>query len=390
MKTTPFEYILPVVAAFGLSKSGLLPRFEVGETTAAGVSTAAPAGGGPESEGGGLAAAAIVGLAGTIDGMTPEAALTMAKAGIGGPQAPADEGGGSKREYAESGANRAVSSVIESGMKSVEGTDIDEALDFRSEAAKGSGGPGGKDALLADASESTEGTGGSEGATEGAGIAPPPQATAEVGAVDATPGGKPGDEIGEDGLDGPDGAPRFAADAVVEAGSAPASSSPEGIDPDKLDFLQRSNLVLGKLLDNHRSVDPFGMVMDPGSSTVAPVLADQYEEAPEATTVSNSALKNALMSLPITGVYPSKGLIVIGARSFPVGGQFGMRLQDLTIRLRFEGIREGEVFFQDLETREITSIPFDVRPAEFEPLRKGGKLVTGNGIVPMNDLYIAN
>lgn len=399
MKTTPFEYILPVVAAFGLSKSGLLPRFEVAEKVVAEAPAPAPVADDQGGAAGGLAAAAVIGMAGTINSMTPETALTMAKAGIGGPQAPAGGGGGSRRQETESGANRAMTAAIESGMKSVEGSDIEDALGFRSEAANGAGGSGGEDAPLANASKNAgeaEGAAGSTGAAGGDGVAAAAEATSAGESVDALAGGSAKSEAGE-GASATGDAPKVGAsdagslaDTGAPEGAAPASSPPEGVDPDKLDFLQRSNLVLGKLLDNQRSVDPFGMVMDPGSSTVAPVLADQYEEVPEATTVSNSALKNALMSLPITGVYPSKGLIVIGARSFPVGGQFGMRLQDLTIRLRFEGIRGGEVFFQDLETREITSIPYDARPAEFEPLRKGGKLATGNGIVPMNDLYIAN
>lgn len=158
----------------------------------------------------------------------------------------------------------------------------------------------------------------------------------------------------------------------------------------KIDFLQRSNLIHAKLLDNERAVDPFGMIMDPANAKATPVLADQYAEVEETPVLNQSSLKSALATLPITGVYPSRELIVIGARSFAVGGQFGMRLQELTIRLRFEGIRNGEIFFKDMETREVTSIPFNPRPAEFEPLRKGEKRQTGNGIQAMNDLYIAN
>ncbi|MDH4410256.1 MAG: hypothetical protein QE273_11630 [Verrucomicrobiales bacterium] len=67
-----------------------------------------------------------------------------------------------------------------------------------------------------------------------------------------------------------------------------------------------------------------------------------------------------------------------------------MKLQDLTIRLRFEGIRGGEIFFKDMETSEVTSLPYNVLPAEFEPIVKGSKRAPGQGIIPMNDLYIAN
>lgn len=158
----------------------------------------------------------------------------------------------------------------------------------------------------------------------------------------------------------------------------------------KVDFLQRSNLILAKLLESERGVDPFGLSMDPANAKEAPVLADQYEEEKEATVVNNSMLRNALLTLPITGVYPQQEKIVIGARTFLLGDQFGMKLQDLTIRLRFEGIREGEIFFKDTETSEVTSLPYRIRPAEFEPMVKGTKQAPGEGIVPMNDLFIVN
>lgn len=175
-------------------------------------------------------------------------------------------------------------------------------------------------------------------------------------------------------------------------GSNPPGTPGQGVpkEPAKVDFLQRSNLILAKLLDSERVVDPFGLVMDPANAKEAPLLADQYEEEKEATVVNNSMLKNALLTIPITGVYPQQEKIVIGARSFNIGGQFGMKLQDLTIRLRFEGIRGGEIFFKDMETREVTSLPYNTRPAEFEPMVKGSKRAPGEGIVPMNDLFIAN
>lgn len=164
---------------------------------------------------------------------------------------------------------------------------------------------------------------------------------------------------------------------------------PEGAGK-KVDFLMRSNLIFAKLLEDDRAVDPFGMLMDPANVKEAPVLVEQYEETEETPVLTNSSLKTALLTLPITGIYPQKGLVVIGARSFQVGGQLGMKLQDMTIRLRFEGVRGSEVFFKDMETQEIASIPFNPRPKEFEPLTKSSRRPLGEGIVPMNELFIAN
>jgi hypothetical protein len=190
----------------------------------------------------------------------------------------------------------------------------------------------------------------------------------------------------------PDSAPPSGPAATNAPGTPPpgVGVAKAAEDSRKVDFLQRSNLILAKLLDSERVVDPFGLSMDPANAKEAPVLADQYEEEKEATVVNNSMLRNALLTLPITGIYPQQEKIVIGARTFLLGDQFGMKLQDLTIRLRFEGIREGEIFFKDTETSEVTSLPYRVLPPEFEPMVKGTKQAPGEGILPMNDLFIVN
>lgn len=182
--------------------------------------------------------------------------------------------------------------------------------------------------------------------------------------------------------------------AVAEPGKAtPAPGDAAGSTggaAGEITFLQRSNLIITMILENERAIDPFGLPMDPANAKATPVLAEQYQEEAQPTALNSSALKSALMTLPITGVYPKREVIVIGARAFPIGGQFGMKLQDLTIRLRFEGIRGGEIYFKDMETREVTSVPFNTRPAEFEPLNKENKPETGAGISAMGDLFIAN
>jgi hypothetical protein len=174
------------------------------------------------------------------------------------------------------------------------------------------------------------------------------------------------------------------------AGTPENPASPQNTKNGKLDFLARSNFIFGKILENQRPVDPFGLVMDPANTKVAPVLADQYSEIEETPVLNNSSLKSALMTLPITGIYPHQNRIVIGARSFTAGGQFGMKLQEITIRLRFEGIRGKNVFFKDLETQEVTSIDYNPLPAEFEPLKSGKPQGLGTGIIPMNELFIVN
>jgi hypothetical protein len=160
--------------------------------------------------------------------------------------------------------------------------------------------------------------------------------------------------------------------------------------PSELDFITRANFVLAKLMKNSRSMDPFGQQMDPANTKEAPMLAEQYDDIEETPTLNNSSLKSALLTLPITGIYPQRSVIVIGARSFTPGGEFGMKLQELTIRLRFEGVRGKEIFFKDMETQEVTSIEYNPQPQGFEPLINSGPQPAGAGIVSMKELFIVN
>ena len=108
----------------------------------------------------------------------------------------------------------------------------------------------------------------------------------------------------------------------------------------EIEAIRRSKFVLSKIRNNVRAVDPFGMFMDPANSESSAMLADQYNEPEEQTqALTESSLKQALESLPITGFYPQKRILVIGARTLQLGGQFGMKLDELTIRLRFEAIK---------------------------------------------------
>ncbi|MAS95818.1 MAG: hypothetical protein CMO55_21655 [Verrucomicrobiales bacterium] len=153
---------------------------------------------------------------------------------------------------------------------------------------------------------------------------------------------------------------------------------------------QRADFVVAKVNSNSRVRDPFGMIMDP-TNTVENGLADQYAEEEETVVLNNSSLKNALQDLPITGVYPNRQMIVLGARAFSKGGQFGMKLDELTIRLRFEGIKGSEVYFKDMDTQEVATVDFNPKPKEFEAITKDTKnKPRGNGILPMNDLFIVN
>lgn len=180
------------------------------------------------------------------------------------------------------------------------------------------------------------------------------------------------------------------AGTVQDSGAIAESDPGEPASAKEPDFIARSNFIFAKLMKNTRAMDPFGQQMDPANAKEAPMLAEQYADVEDTPALNNSSLKSALMTLPITGIYPQRNVIVIGARSFTPGGQFGMKLQELTIRLRFEGVRGKEIFFKDMETQEVTSIAFNPLPQEFEPLTNAGPQTPGSGIVSMNELFIAN
>tara|TARA_R110002096_G_scaffold238140_8_gene429600 strand:+ start:1700 stop:2332 length:633 start_codon:yes stop_codon:yes gene_type:complete len=169
--------------------------------------------------------------------------------------------------------------------------------------------------------------------------------------------------------------------------TAKAEPSPELA---SIDFLERSKFIAAKIQKNPRQVDPFGMFMDPTNANERLNLADQYSEIEETPVLNNSSLKSALETLPISGVYPTQKVVVLGARTLNLGGQFGMKLQDLTIRLRFEGIRGDSIYFKDMDTQEVASVEFNPLPKEFEPIDRNSTQVMGQGIIPMNELFIVN
>lgn len=157
-----------------------------------------------------------------------------------------------------------------------------------------------------------------------------------------------------------------------------------------LDFLQRSSAVVASIRDNERQLDPFGFPMDPSNAVDTLAMSEEFEEMDDAPQLNASAFKTALQGLPISGIYPKRQMVVIGARSFNRGQQFGMKLEELTIRLRVEGIKGTSIYFRDMDTQEVATVDFNPKPAEFEPITKASKPTLGEGIVPMNELFIVN
>ncbi|MEC5127946.1 hypothetical protein VSU19_14365 [Verrucomicrobiales bacterium BCK34] len=173
---------------------------------------------------------------------------------------------------------------------------------------------------------------------------------------------------------------------------APGEPQPDDADPTTNSFsrLERTSMILSKIRDNERVVDPFGLPMDPGGLPSGSILADQYDEIVEEREVSETSLASALQELTLTGAYPTNQKIVLGARSFVKGDEFGMRFGELTLRIRFEGIEKKKVYFRDMDTKELAFLNFNPKPIEFEPMFKNSHLSTPEGITSMKNLFIVN
>ncbi|MDF1740141.1 MAG: hypothetical protein P1U86_13345 [Verrucomicrobiales bacterium] len=178
---------------------------------------------------------------------------------------------------------------------------------------------------------------------------------------------------------------------VAETAESPADlpDTPEA-EAGAFSRLERTSMILSKIRDNERVVDPFGLPMDPGGLPSGSILADQYDEIVEEREVSETSLASALQELTLTGAYPTNQKIVLGARSFVKGDEFGMRFGELTLRIRFEGIEKKKVYFRDMDTKELAFLNFNPKPIEFEPMFKNSHLSTPDGITSMNNLFIVN
>ncbi len=172
--------------------------------------------------------------------------------------------------------------------------------------------------------------------------------------------------------------------------SPPGVNTPTEEKSNSFSRLERTSMILSKIRDSKRIVDPFGLPMDPGGLPTGSILADQYEEIEVEREVSETSLASALQQLTLTGAYPSAQKVVVGPRSFNKGEEFGMRFGELTLRIRFEGIEKKKVYFRDMDTKELAFLDFNPIPQEFEPMYKNSHLSTPEGINPMNKLFIVN
>lgn len=142
-----------------------------------------------------------------------------------------------------------------------------------------------------------------------------------------------------------------------------------------------------------RKVDPFGMPMDPENppevTEVAPVV--EQESVDQGPTAAET-LAAALEKINVTGVFPSREEIIVGARSLRRGSTIVVSQGATNYRLQITGVTQNAVSFKDLNSGESAEAPLNIIPSgSFEGIsRRPAPTDTEGGgtIVPRNaDVY---
>lgn len=155
-------------------------------------------------------------------------------------------------------------------------------------------------------------------------------------------------------------------------------------------FLQFARDLLQKLGSKNRKVDPFGMAMDPEEAVPDVVAAP--EEATEEEAGPKTTLEEAVSKFVVTGLFPNRKEVIVGARNLKVGDVVVIRHSDVEFNLRIDSVTSDAVGLMDTETGEKAFVALDVTgdglPAGM--FREGGgsegaaSQGPGTGIVPMN------
>lgn len=119
-------------------------------------------------------------------------------------------------------------------------------------------------------------------------------------------------------------------------------------------FLSRSQKVVTKLDEKERKQDPFGLAMDPEEALpeITPDLAadDEISDAPATT------LQEALQKLNVTGIFPNKGEIMVGAQNLGVGDAVLIDYKGVAFNLTIEKVAQTELVVKDTDTGETAAL----------------------------------
>lgn len=120
-------------------------------------------------------------------------------------------------------------------------------------------------------------------------------------------------------------------------------------------FLGKSQNVLKKLEDKDRKEDPFGMAMDP-EEELPEVVAEAGQEETEEELPSKTSLQEALQKFQVTGIFPSRGEIIVGAQNLGVGDEVVIDYKSVIFNLTIQKVTQDEIVMKDTETGEEASV----------------------------------
>ncbi len=122
-------------------------------------------------------------------------------------------------------------------------------------------------------------------------------------------------------------------------------------------FLGKSQNVLKKLEDRERKEDPFGMAMDPEEALPEVVADVPVEEGLEEEAAPRTSLQEALQKFQVTGIFPSRGEIIVGAQNLGVGDDVVIDYKGVAFNLTIQAVSQNEIVMRDADTGEEASVP---------------------------------
>ena len=153
-------------------------------------------------------------------------------------------------------------------------------------------------------------------------------------------------------------------------------------------FLDYARKLVDRLDKRERKVDPFGMPMDPkqeGGAEVPMAMDDPIEDGPK------TSLQEAVSRFRVTGVYPNRKEVVVGAQSLRVGDQILIKHGEVDFNLEISKVEKDSVELVDLETGEIAGVSLGIVQAipqgmtrKRPPVQPKNSPSKSGTIVPMN------
>jgi hypothetical protein len=118
----------------------------------------------------------------------------------------------------------------------------------------------------------------------------------------------------------------------------------------------RTGMIIEKIDGNLRNVDPFGLPMMPDKNVPVedPGATEKEEpvEGPNGPALKEFAIR-AAEKIPITGVYPDRQVLVVKGRLMDAGKSIVVWVENVDITLKFLGLNEDGIHFQDVDTGEV-------------------------------------